>query len=485
MRKIAFLVLVALLSAGCGGGGGGGTSGSATSALSFYVWDFVEEDKYTILADKVAEGDHCYVYLEQGLSGLVSDSAIDDLVNQFDNAIYHGVRNAFGSEPNPGVDDDPKIYILLMDIKDGYTGGSYIAGYFDSDNEHPKDSGYWSESNEKEIFFMDISPGVASSITFRRVLAHEFQHMIHWEQKTNRLGIYDNTWLDEAMSEIAPYFAGYGPNYSRVLTFESGDNRSDSLTDWPYAAGLKDYAVVYMWAQYIADRFPADAFRNILASDLRGVASVEEYLISQDPSLSFSSVFRDWSIAVFSGSNETLTDNAAWSYRTIDTWAGAHYDIYGNRYDLPGMFTSANRNRLSLPSLSAYSIDMYWYDDTSSSFTWTVSSSSPPNASAYDWKAGGLLTYDFLSGTTYPYDNAAILILQNASGVNTSTSAANVSPAVEATAMAKLRAVAETDVVKALEKATGEPVPVCIHDILSRRYREKIKRIQRESVNAP
>jgi hypothetical protein len=128
---------------------------------------------------------------------------------------------------------------------------------------------------------------------------------------------------------------------------------------------------------------------------------------------------------------------------------------------------------------------MYWYDDTSSSFTWTVSSSSPPNASAYDWKAGGLLTYDFLSGTTYPYDNAAILILQNASGVNTSTSAANVSPAVEATAMAKLRAVAETDVVKALEKATGEPVRGCIHEILSRRYREKIKRIQRESVNAP
>ncbi len=289
MRKIAFLLMVALLTAGCGGGGGGGTTGGASSTLSFYVWDFVEEDKYTIQADKVAEGDHCYIYLEQGMAGRVTESAIDDLVEQFDNAIYQGLRDAFGSEPNPGVDGDPKIYILLMDIKDGYSGGSYIAGYFDSDNEHPRDSGYWSESNAKEIFFMDVDPGVASGATFRRVLAHEFQHMIHWEQKTNRLGFQDDTWLDEAMSEVAPYYAGYGPNYSRILTFESGSNRSDSLTLWGDnpVDPLPDYAVVYMWAQYIADRFPGDAFRNILASDRRGVASVEEYLISQEPTLSF------------------------------------------------------------------------------------------------------------------------------------------------------------------------------------------------------
>lgn len=480
MRKIAFLLMAALLAAGCGGGSGGGTNEAASSTLSFHVWHFVEEENYTILADKVAEGDHCYVYLEQGMDARAADSEIDDLVDQFDNAIYHRVRDAFGSEPNPGADGDPKVYILLMDIKDGNSGGSYIAGYFDPYNEYPTAP----ESNGKEIIHLDVNPGNVSGVNFRRVLAHEFQHMIHWEQKTKRLGIQDNTWLDEAMSEIAPYYAGYGPNYSRVLTFQSGDNRSDSLTDWPYAADLKNYAVVYMWAQYIADRFPADAFRNILASNLRGVASVEEYLKSQDPTLSFSNVFRDWSIAVFSGSNDSLTGNAAWKYRTIDTWAGDHYDIYGVRYNLPGMFTSDNLNRSSLPALSAYSIDMYWYNDTGSSFTWTAASSPSPSASAYDWKAGGLLTFDFPSGSPYLYDNAAILILQNAGGSSTSTSDTSVAPAVEATAAAKLRAAAETDVVKTLVDATGEPVPVCVNDILSRRYGEKIERTRREGVNA-
>ena len=33
---------------------------------------------------------------------------------------------------------------------------------------------------------MDVDPGNPSGSTFRKVLAHEFQHMIHWEQKTNR-----------------------------------------------------------------------------------------------------------------------------------------------------------------------------------------------------------------------------------------------------------------------------------------------------------
>ncbi len=233
----------------------------------------MSETRYTTTAVKVGEGEHCYVYLEKGMEGAVDESAIEEFVGQFDNVIYPSVRNAFGSEPSPGVDGDPKIYILLMDIKDGYSGGSYIAGYFDPYNEYPESIA--ASSNEKEIFFMDVDPGNPSGSTFRKVLAHEFQHMIHWNLKDN-----DDTWLDEAMSEIAPYYAGYGPNYGRVMTFEDGTNRSDSLTDWPDNADLKDYAVVYMWAQYMVDRFPDNVFRNILANDNTGMESVEEYLKS-------------------------------------------------------------------------------------------------------------------------------------------------------------------------------------------------------------
>jgi len=476
VRKIVlsgcvFLLAAVFLLAGCGGGGGGGSDADTPSTLSFYAFDFVQEETYTITAAKVGEGAHCYVYLEQGMESAVVDSDIESLASQFDNAIYPRVRNAFGSEPYPGVDDDPKIYILLMDIKDGYSSGSYIAGYFDAYNEYTGAPG----SNEKEIFYMDVNPGIPSSSTFRKVLAHEFQHMIHWEQKTNRIGLSDNTWLDEAMSEVAPYFAGYGANYGRVMTFESvesGNNRSDSLTVW--GSDLADYAVAYMWAQYMVDRFPDNVFLNILSNDKRGIESVEEYLDTLSAGLTFSSVFRDWSIAVFSGTNTGLTDNSTWAYKTIDTWPGWH-----EGYDLPGMFTASNRNSSYLPPLAPWSIDMYWY--TSSPLTWTGVSSPSPQASVYDWKDNGALTFSFHPDTPYPFDNAAILILRNTNDNQTSTSMTNAALAEPSETIlspaAKLRAVAESAAGRSLAAATGEPVPVCVHDFLARREKEHRNRM--------
>ena len=77
---------------------------------------------------------------------------------------------------------------------------------------------------------------------------------------------------------------------------------------------------------------------------------------------------------------------------------------------------------------------------------------------------------------------AAVLILQNTSGSDTSASstetalagahAAAVSPA------SKLRAVAENDAARSLLAATGEPIPVCMHDFLSRRTREMRNRMK-------
>lgn len=481
MRKIllsgsAFLLAAVFLLAGCGGGGGGSDAGTPAS-LSFYAYDFVALETYTITADKVGEGAHCYVYLERGMESAVDDSDIENLVSQFDNSIYPGVRSGFGSEPSPGVDGDSKIYILLMDIKDGFSGESYIAGYFDSYNElsAPVDS------NKKEIFYMDVDPGLASSPTFRKVLAHEFQHMIHWNLKDN-----DDTWLDEAMSEVAPYFAGYGGNYGRVLTFQEDNNRSDSLY-WPYPPSLgdlKDYAVVYMWAQYMVDRFPDNVFRNILSNDNVGIASVEVYLNSLSAGLSFSSVFRDWSIAVFNGMDRAGLGNPAWAYQTIDTWAGYH-----EGYNLPGLFTDAYRNVASLPSLAPWSIDLYWYDNTSTPLTWTVVASPAPSpqASVYDWKDNGALTFDFSSGTPYPYDNSAILILQNTGGDNTTTSTVSAALAEPSATIlspaAKLAAAARSAAGKSLTAATGKPTPVCVHDFLVDREK-RLRRQLRENGHA-
>ena len=436
-----------------------------TSESSFWAFDFTTFGSYLVPARKVGEGDHCYVYLEEGRT--VAGSTIDALISQFDNAIYHNIVANFGNEPNPGADGLGKVFILLLDIRDGYTpGGGYIAGYFYSVNE--ESNAVVPTSNQKEVFFMDIDPGNPASPTFYKTLAHEFQHMVHWEQKSN-----DDTWLDEAMSEIAPAYAGYGPNYGRVYTFESGTNRSDSLTDWPSNAGLKDYAVVYMWAQYMADRFPADSFKGILADPNTGVASVDNYIASSYPPSGFASVFRDWSIAVFSGNAISWPGRPEWSYTSINTWPGTYGGI-----TLPGLLTDSNRNVAALPSLARWSINLFWYTSASAnpSLTWTAGVAPAPQASLYDWNTGGAMTFDMVSGMPYLYDNAAVLILQNAGGSATGSST-TANPAILGDSStvpspaAKMRDVSENRASKSLSEAAGEPVPICVQDFLSERVK--------------
>ena len=449
-----------------------------TTESAFWALDLTTDDLYLMPAAKVGEGAHCYIYLENGKT--VSQSRVDALKNQFDGVIYPRIVANFGSEPNPGADGLSKVFIVLMDIRDGYVpGGGYVAGYYSNLDEMPNVSTYpfGYPSNQKEIIFMDISPGNPSGTSFYPIVAHEFQHMVHWEQKANLLGLYDDTWLDEAMSEVAPYFAGYGPSYDRVYTYESENNRTDSLTTWN--GDLKDYAVAYMWAQYMADRFPSDVFKNILTAPDTGIASVNDYLNTAYPGTTFSSVFRDWSIAVISGKDLSWANHPEWSYKTISTWGT--YD----GFPLPDIANSSNLNVTQLPGLAPWSIGIYWYlpGSANPTFTWNPGGSPAPQASFTGFSTGGL-SFDMVPGQPYPYDTEAVLVLQNVGeSATTFSSAVNLSvqsaPSTSMSPSRKLKAVAESETSNRA-MATGEPVWVCVHDyladkekVLRRRYKEK------------
>ena len=450
-----------------------------TTITAFAAYDFTFGNDYLMNASKVAEGTHCYIYLENGKT--VSQTDIDRIKNNFDSTIYPGMLDNFGGEPNPGADGLPKIFVVLMDIRDGNNPAGFIAGYFNGGNEYSNVDTYplGFPSNQKEVVFMDIYPGNPSSPSFDKTLTHEFQHMVHWEQKTNRLGLFDDAWLNEAMSEIAPFYVGYGPNYNRVAAFENGNNKSDSLTVWNQ--GLADYGVVYMWSQYMADRFPSGVFQNILTSPSTGIASVDSYLNSAYPGVTFSTVFRDWSIAVFSGKDTAWTNHPEWSYKTITTLEGVYDGV-----TIPGIFTPINLNVSPLPSLAPWSIDFYWYTPQSATPKFTLNLGPPPSpqASFINLIANGAsLNFDMVPGQSYSYDNAAIVVLQNASGSTTSGStSSNLSVQGSTTTILspqeKLRAISKSATSKKLRELSGEPIGICIHDYILEQekvLREKIR----------
>jgi hypothetical protein len=133
------------------------------------------------------------------------------------NSVYGFATNVFGYEygaasgqTSGGKDGDTRIQILIYDIDFDYTvaqnGGT--VGFFWGKDYYTQnwlnDNGYSNlKTNESEIFYIDAHftdryPGTAYS-----TLVHEFQHMIHFNEKYVRKGKSSATWYNEMLSMLA------------------------------------------------------------------------------------------------------------------------------------------------------------------------------------------------------------------------------------------------------------------------------------------
>ncbi|AJE02257.1 hypothetical protein [Geobacter pickeringii] len=468
--------------------GGGGTTAApagapqtvqASASVTFWAYDLTTKQPYQLTAKKVGEGSHCYVYLEDGSS--VTLSAVPAIVSQYDSVIYPAMTAAFGAEPNPGVDNDPKVYILLLKIRDGFTSNSssYVAGFFDPSNEYLVSQ--YSYSNQREMIYMNVNPQAGidpQSTDFYGTIAHEFQHMIHWQQKTNLRNVHDDTWLDEGMATVAPTVCGYGPDYGRVATYESAP--SHSLTAWDDT--IESYGVVYMWSQYLKDQLGAGIFRQMLQNSQTGIASVNAALAASGSSLDFATIFRNWTIANTSGNAVTWAGHPEWSYTSIDTHKGTFNGVY-----LPGLLDRATLNATTLSALGPWSVGYYAYTTTqpTGTVTWTPKGTGEKASFINSGANGGAgaLTYDLAANAATSFTTNGYLIDQNPVGSATTTgdtvvhtslaAAASVEPAAPAQILAAANA---HPLVRSMSAQSGKPQHVCVDSYF--REREKALRSQ-------
>jgi len=257
-----------------------------------------------------AIGKNCYVFLENGRN--VPDSAIKNIVNTFDEKIYPTDTKIFGSEWKPGIDGDNRIFLLLLDIKDGFNGsGGYVGGYFFAGDEFLQSQippQYNVKSNEKEMFYLDINPADPTSEKYMAIVAHEFQHMIHFIHDPKEL-----VWLNESCSQIAPFFCGFG-HASQISSFmQTPDN---SMTAWAKEQIVANYGQVYLWNQYIVNHYLKSAaaiqdfFTTLVADKSQGTASFEKTLKSCKTD--FASTFINFAITNFI--NDSALANGEYSY---------------------------------------------------------------------------------------------------------------------------------------------------------------------------
>lgn len=225
---------------------------------------------------------------------------LSKLSEEFDNRIYAQETAYWGAEPNSGIDNDAKVYILLSNLV------STAGGYYDTSNQYSKSD--VPDSNEKEIIFLNMRVLLNSDQRVYGFLAHEFQHLITFNQKNILRDVNEDIWLNEVRSEYASTHLGYNDVYNgsnlqrRAAAFLA--EPTDSLTEWENQS--KDYGQVALFGEYLAEHY-GDILAEALKSNRAGIDSLNEALQKKNFSLSFGDIYLRWAVA--NSLNDTFLDS--------------------------------------------------------------------------------------------------------------------------------------------------------------------------------
>ncbi|MCG2690347.1 hypothetical protein L6252_03670 [Candidatus Parcubacteria bacterium] len=266
---------------------------------SFFVeptYDKENKEQIETILENISE--KSYFYLEktfkEGLSGenlAVVDAIIGGLGQEFDSVIYPKLTSLYGQEWKNGIDRDPKITVVFHQLKPG------AAGYFRQEDEYPRQQAQ--RSNEGEIIYLNAD--YLKSYLLKSFLAHEFTHLISFNQKERLKGITEDVWLNEARAEFAPTLLDYDKDYSlsnlqqRVSQFLQSP--SDSLTDWE--SQKKDYGSIAVFFQYLAEKYGSKIIVNTMEASSSGFSSLDYSLAKWQTGKTIEEIFTDWLVAVY------------------------------------------------------------------------------------------------------------------------------------------------------------------------------------------
>ncbi len=306
-----------------------------------------------------------YYNLTEEERGLVNQN-LAGLAQSFDQEIYPKLTLFYGSEWKPGIDNDFRITVFFQQIVEG------AAGYFNDGDEYLKQQS--PKSNEREMVY--LSAEYLKGGLIKSYLAHEFTHLITFNQKDRTRGIAEDIWLNEARAEYSVTYLGFDAPLKntnlqqRIKQFSQ--NPSDSLVGW--LSKESDYGIISVFIQYLTEKYGSDILVKSLQSSKIGVDSLNEALQAKAAAKDVFQIFSDWTVTVL------LNDcsiNEAYCYKTqnlqglriapslvvlpstgqtnlflnytLAPWSSAWYRFIGSEGDLKLSFNFDNLAVFSLP----------------------------------------------------------------------------------------------------------------------------------------
>ncbi|MDX1494401.1 MAG: IPT/TIG domain-containing protein [Longimicrobiales bacterium] len=253
---------------------------------------------------------------EDAPSGGFTQADLQLFSDRFDDFIHPAVTAAFGEESD--LDDNDRVVILFSPAVNALTSRGatgFVGGFFFGIDLLPESQG----SNGGEVFytlvpdpdgiFSDPRPKDDILEVVPGVLAHEFQHMVHFNQRVLLLGAEANEalWLSEGLAQyaeevVARAYEDVGDAEGAELFRDGARERSRRYLSAPdevslvISAGqgtLEERGAAFLHVLYLADRF-GDGLMDALVRSMRiGVENVEAATGTSWPSL-----LSDWWAAI-------------------------------------------------------------------------------------------------------------------------------------------------------------------------------------------
>ncbi len=242
--------------------------------------------------------DHSCWWVQEGMS--VDQADLKKSAERFEQKTYPNNRAFFGSEWTPGIDGDVRLHIFMGDVPS-------VAGYFSASNSYSKLAE--SYSNEHEMFFINLRAIHPGNDNFDGVLAHEFQHMIHWHQDRN-----EDTWVNEGLSELASFINNYGTS-DFMGSFLSQPNTQLNTWATDSDASGYNYGSSFLFMAYFLDQYGEDATQAMVAHSENGIVGFNAVLKERHNKENFDDIFANFVVANYL--NNPKIGTGAWGYKTM------------------------------------------------------------------------------------------------------------------------------------------------------------------------
>jgi len=229
----------------------------------------------------------------------IGDNVWDKAVKQADvDALLAALETATPRMPNSGLvennaqlfgdpphfaEGDPDLTLLVYDIP-SYKGYSFD-GFFRSEDFQPfnpacKTNPMLYCSNELGMIHVD-SAGIGGDY-MHGVVAHEFEHLIHFGADEG-----EEPWIDESLAELAMVFSGY-EDPGNLADFAAHPNQP-LITPPPVS-----YGACLLFGSYLYQRIGEEGIRDLVGSTANGIPTIEAVL---PEGTDFPGFFSQWTAA--------------------------------------------------------------------------------------------------------------------------------------------------------------------------------------------